>query len=277
MLEQFGPQEVVGYSAQAEAARLQRRHGRRPLPAVGPPAGPRRVRLERADRDRRAHQGRRRPGRHLPVASGCTRRSSPRRRRRSRRCTRAATGSASARGEALNEHVVGGYWPETPERINRMFEAIEIIKKLFAQPSPARTSSTRASTSSSRPTRLWTMPEARRRRSTSRPPGRSPPRRPASTPTGLITVGAPREKLEVIFEKCEEGCREAGKDPRHDAEVHPAAPPVLGADRRGGAAERDDRVAERRHEVPQAGHPLARSTSSRWPSSSGPRTSRAGC
>ena len=34
-------------------------------------------------------------------------------------------------GEALNEHVVGGYWPETPERINRMFEAIEIIKKLF--------------------------------------------------------------------------------------------------------------------------------------------------
>jgi len=27
-------------------------------------------------------------------------------------------------GEALNEHVVAGYWPEAPERINRMFEAI---------------------------------------------------------------------------------------------------------------------------------------------------------
>src|SRR5437764_8590088 len=34
-------------------------------------------------------------------------------------------------GEALNEHILGGYWPETPERINRMFEAIEIIDKLF--------------------------------------------------------------------------------------------------------------------------------------------------
>src|SRR5947207_898846 len=34
-------------------------------------------------------------------------------------------------GEALNEHILGQYWPETPERINRMFEAIEIIRKLF--------------------------------------------------------------------------------------------------------------------------------------------------
>ena len=35
-------------------------------------------------------------------------------------------------GEALNEHVVGHYWPEAPERINRMFEAVDVIKKLFA-------------------------------------------------------------------------------------------------------------------------------------------------
>src|SRR5213082_188630 len=34
-------------------------------------------------------------------------------------------------GEALNEHVVAGYWPEVAERINRMFESIEIIRKLF--------------------------------------------------------------------------------------------------------------------------------------------------
>ena len=30
---------------------------------------------------------------------------------------------------------------------------------------------------------------------------------------GLITVGAPDEKIEMIFEKCREGCREAGNDP----------------------------------------------------------------
>src|SRR5947199_10199430 len=34
-------------------------------------------------------------------------------------------------GEALNEHVIGGYWPEAGERSLRMFEAVEIIKKLF--------------------------------------------------------------------------------------------------------------------------------------------------
>ena len=26
-------------------------------------------------------------------------------------------------GEALNEHIVGGYWPEAPERLARMWEA----------------------------------------------------------------------------------------------------------------------------------------------------------
>src|SRR5436190_6973106 len=34
-------------------------------------------------------------------------------------------------GEALNEHAIAGYWPEAGERSLRMFEAVEIIKKLF--------------------------------------------------------------------------------------------------------------------------------------------------
>ncbi len=36
-------------------------------------------------------------------------------------------------GEALNEHIVAEYWPEAPERISRMFEAIEIMRKLFTR------------------------------------------------------------------------------------------------------------------------------------------------
>ena len=35
-------------------------------------------------------------------------------------------------GEALNEHVVATYWPEVGERIARMFESVEIIRKLFS-------------------------------------------------------------------------------------------------------------------------------------------------
>src|SRR5438477_12224318 len=34
-------------------------------------------------------------------------------------------------GEALNEHIVGGYWPEAPARLDRLMDCIEIIKKLF--------------------------------------------------------------------------------------------------------------------------------------------------
>ena len=35
-------------------------------------------------------------------------------------------------GEALNEHIIGQYWPKTPDRINRIFKTIDIIKKLFS-------------------------------------------------------------------------------------------------------------------------------------------------
>ncbi len=111
-------------------------------------------------------------------------------------------------GEALNEHIVGGYWPETPERIARMFEAIEIIRKLFSGKDVKHDGRYYKLET----TRLWTMPE------------RTPPiyvatagpvtaRRTGALCDGLITVGAPEEKIEGIFAKFEEGAREAGKDP----------------------------------------------------------------
>src|SRR5215211_6665858 len=34
-------------------------------------------------------------------------------------------------GEALNEHVVGEYWPEAPTRLRILMEAIEVIRRLF--------------------------------------------------------------------------------------------------------------------------------------------------
>src|ERR1043166_2710248 len=57
-------------------------------------------------------------------------------------------------GEALNEHIVAGYWPETPERIARMFEAIEIIKKLFSGKDVKHD----GKYFKLETTRLWTMP-----------------------------------------------------------------------------------------------------------------------
>jgi coenzyme F420-dependent glucose-6-phosphate dehydrogenase len=113
-------------------------------------------------------------------------------------------------GEALNEHIVGGYWPETPERIARMFEAIEIIRKLFG--SRGRDVKHDGKFYKLESTRLWTMPDE--------PPpiyiataGPITAKKTGQFADGLITVGAPESKIEMIFEKCREGCVEQGKNP----------------------------------------------------------------
>jgi coenzyme F420-dependent glucose-6-phosphate dehydrogenase len=111
-------------------------------------------------------------------------------------------------GEALNEHIVASYWPETPERINRMFEAVEIIRKLFSGKDVKHD----GRYFKLETTRLWTMPNV--------PPpiyiataGPVTAKRTGALADGLITVGAPEGKIEMIFDKCREGCREAGRDP----------------------------------------------------------------
>ncbi|MCW2881543.1 MAG: Luciferase-like monooxygenase [Sphaerisporangium sp.] len=111
-------------------------------------------------------------------------------------------------GEALNEHIVGGYWPEAPERIARMFEAIEIIKKLFSGKDVKHA----GKYFQLEKTRLWTLPEA--------PPpiyvataGPLTAKKTGALCDGIITVGAPLEKISGIFDKFDEGARSAGKDP----------------------------------------------------------------
>jgi coenzyme F420-dependent glucose-6-phosphate dehydrogenase len=111
-------------------------------------------------------------------------------------------------GEALNEHIIGQYWPEAPERINRMFEAIEVIKKLFTGKDVKHS----GQFFKLETTRLWTMPDA--------PPpiyvataGPITAKRAGRSVDGLITVGAPVEKISMLFDRFEQGAREAGKDP----------------------------------------------------------------
>ena len=111
-------------------------------------------------------------------------------------------------GEALNEHVVGGYWPEVPERIGRMFEAIEVIRKLFS----GKDVKHKGEHYRMETMRLWTMPET--------PPpiyvataGPITAEKTGRLADGIITVGAPEETLEGVFARFEKGAREAGKNP----------------------------------------------------------------
>jgi coenzyme F420-dependent glucose-6-phosphate dehydrogenase len=111
-------------------------------------------------------------------------------------------------GEALNEHVVAGYWPEVPERINRMFESIEIIRKLFS----GKDVKHKGEYYRMETMRIWTMPKE--------PPpiyvataGPITAEKTGRLCDGIITVGAPEEKLDTVFERFDKGARDAGKDP----------------------------------------------------------------
>ncbi len=111
-------------------------------------------------------------------------------------------------GEALNEHVVATYWPEVGERIARMFESVEIIRKLFS----GKDVKHKGEYYRMETMRLWTMPET--------PPpiyiataGPITAEKTGRFADGIITVGAADEKIETVFQRFEKGAREAGKNP----------------------------------------------------------------
>jgi coenzyme F420-dependent glucose-6-phosphate dehydrogenase len=114
-------------------------------------------------------------------------------------------------GEALNEHVVGQYWPEPAERISRMFEAADIIKRLFAASLVGRDTKHSGQYFKLESTRLWTMPEVAPEILVATA-GPVTARRAGKHVDGLITVGAPLEKISMLFGRFAEGARESGRD-----------------------------------------------------------------
>src|SRR3954467_7619308 len=157
MLEQFGPQEVVNYSVDAEQAGfsgvMAADHFQPWVPQQGNAAFVWNVMTAIGERTK----GDVGPGVTCP----------------SFRMHPAIVAQASATlaamypgrhwlgigsGEALNEHILGQYWPETPERINRMFEAVELIAKLFQGSRAGRDVKHSGTHFRMESTRLWTMP-----------------------------------------------------------------------------------------------------------------------
>ena len=114
-------------------------------------------------------------------------------------------------GEAANEHIVGQYWPEAPERINRMFEAVDVIKKLFASGLAQRDVRHEGQYYRLESTRLWTMPE-RAPEILVAASGPVAAKRAGRTVDGLITEAAPVDKIAPLLQRFAEGAREAGRD-----------------------------------------------------------------
>jgi alkanesulfonate monooxygenase SsuD/methylene tetrahydromethanopterin reductase-like flavin-dependent oxidoreductase (luciferase family) len=93
-----------------------------------------------------------------------------------------------------------------------MWEAVELINQLFAASLKGKDTKFAGEFFKMETTRLWTMPEAA-------PPvlvataGPINAKKTGRFADGMITVGAPLEKIEGLFARFEEGAREAGKDP----------------------------------------------------------------
>ena len=111
-------------------------------------------------------------------------------------------------GEALNEHIIGGEWPEIGIRSGMLFEAIEMISKLFTgevirhHGTYFKLESARIYTRPEQPVPIYVATA-----------GPLNAKRTGRLADGLITVGAADAKIQNIWKACDEGCREAGKDP----------------------------------------------------------------
>lgn len=114
-------------------------------------------------------------------------------------------------GEALNEHVVGQYWPEAAERIARMFEAVEVIRKLFTAGLAGRDVKHDGPHFKLESSRLWTMPETAPAILVATA-GPVTAKRAGRTVDGLITVGAPVDTVARLLQRFAEGAREVGRD-----------------------------------------------------------------
>ncbi len=117
-------------------------------------------------------------------------------------------------GEALNEHVTAGYWPEPPERLERMWEAVEVIQKLFS----GKDVKHRGQYYKMETARLWTMPDQA-------PPiyiataGPLTAKKAGRLADGIITPGATAEKITSLLDRFDAGAREAGREPGSQVKI----------------------------------------------------------
>ena len=112
-------------------------------------------------------------------------------------------------GEALNEHVIGGEWPEIGVRSAMMFESIEIINKLFS----GQVVKHKGEHFTLESSKLYTRPLGAQVPVYVATAGPYNAKRTGRLADGMITVGAADEKIGMLWGKFAEGATESGKDP----------------------------------------------------------------
>ena len=111
-------------------------------------------------------------------------------------------------GEALNEHVIGARWPEIGVRSHMLFEAIEIIHKLFTGEVVRHSGEyftleiAKLYTRPDQPVPIYVATA-----------GPINAKRTGRFADGMITVGAADEKIQMLWGKFAEGALQSGRDP----------------------------------------------------------------
>lgn len=117
---------------------------------------------------------------------------------------------ALSAGEALNDAVTGHPWPRAPKRIDAMFEAGELIRRLFTNSVAGKDTRFEGEHSVIDSARLWTMPSQA-------PPllaataGPLTARRAGRELDGFITMGNDLKHAHTLMQRFEQGRKDAGK------------------------------------------------------------------
>jgi len=121
-------------------------------------------------------------------------------------------------GEAINDAVTGEYWPRAPKRINAMFEAADLIGKLFANSAGGRDTRFAGEYAQLESARLWTVPFPAPKIVIATA-GPLTARRAGRQADGFITMGGSLDKAETLMQRFAQGAREAGKELTHALKV----------------------------------------------------------
>ncbi|MGZ6372258.1 MAG: TIGR03557 family F420-dependent LLM class oxidoreductase [Candidatus Limnocylindria bacterium] len=111
-------------------------------------------------------------------------------------------------GEAINEHIIGGEWPEVGIRSAMLFEAIEVINKLFSGEVVKHDGEYFTLESA----KLYTRPEHKVPIYVATA-GPLNAKRTGRHADGMITVGAADDKIHTLWDKFAEGALQGGRDP----------------------------------------------------------------
>lgn len=118
---------------------------------------------------------------------------------------------ALSAGEAVNDALTGQHWPRPPERINAMFEAAVVVRKLFTQSAAGKDTRFHGRYVTVDGARLWSLPPQLPKVLVAAA-GPLTARRAGREADGFITMGNSLDKAQLLLQRFHMGVKESNRD-----------------------------------------------------------------